>query len=168
MQGAKHVTFTDIAKIIPSLTVSVNQNLLHRSNKSFDIKELDWNCNNIDKDSFHSFDYIIGADIIYDDKAVILLIKVLYQLSSESTTIIISYETHVEDAADVFWQYAPLYFQIEKISSTKLDSFYQSDSIDVLHLKKLNNKDLSVLNDSIDRYHWYFVFNLFIFNLYLN
>lgn len=74
--------------------------------------------------------------MIYHERVIIPLLKTAFKLSDEKTLFYMAFETHDLDAANAFFREAPNYFHITRVPKSDLDSFYQTEDIQVLCLRK--------------------------------
>jgi len=127
------VTITDLSTTIPILHKNVELNK-SQCKHEVQVKELYWGQDTDDFDP--DFDYIIGADVIYQDQLVPALLDTIKQLSGPSTKIYLSFESHNGDAVQKFEEIVGDDFERVDIPKEKWHKNFVHDAIQIVKLTK--------------------------------
>eukprot|EP01117_Protostelium_nocturnum_P017494 TRINITY_DN7120_c0_g1_i1.p1 TRINITY_DN7120_c0_g1~~TRINITY_DN7120_c0_g1_i1.p1 ORF type:complete len:285 (-),score=101.37 TRINITY_DN7120_c0_g1_i1:122-976(-) len=147
------VTLTDMQEILNILEKNIVSNGIREKVGGHDrckVKELTWGETPIENFGGETFDFILGADVIYHKRAVIPFLQSAHSLSNSNTIFYLAFESHDLDATKAFWKNVEDYFSYKRIKADQLDSFYSHENITVLHLtrKELEVNPLNKNNQS--------------------
>lgn len=132
--GAR-VVLTDVEETVELIEENIenNEKVLKSSNGEATAETLDWT-NESDRTRFQPpYDYVLAADTVYSEEAVVPFLKTVYFLAGLNTVVVFAHPAPREPkASELFWSLVDNYFDVKKVrhfvSSKKLfqPAFYRS------------------------------------------
>jgi predicted nicotinamide N-methyase len=77
------------------------------------------------------FDYIIGSDCVYDEKAAKVLLESIHSMCKPTTVVLLCNEFRSSSIADVFDACAASLFRVKKVPHARMDQEFENPLIDI-------------------------------------
>jgi predicted nicotinamide N-methyase len=134
-----NVVLTDIKKFVPFITENVKLNTKenYSEQNTIQVCPLDWedggDISNL-KQNYQKFDYIIGAELVYQEDHFDPLINVLSEISDLNTKIILSFKIRIPELTQTFLTKLSIKFNYEFLDEALYKSFYPNKKLKIISI----------------------------------